>query len=110
MGHGKRCCCPRALKGGWSESIFDQFGPGVPRDRRNAGGRPHTEVTYDLPRPIVAGAMLGEVEKDRVVLTSGARPGDTIVLTKGIAVEGTAILAREAAESLRKPACRKRRC
>ena len=61
----------------------------------------HTEVTYELPRPIAVGAMLGEVAKDRVVLTSGARPGDSIVLTKGIAIEGTALLAREASDALR---------
>ena len=60
----------------------------------------HTEVTYDLPRPIAVGAMLGEVPKERAVLTSGARPGDSIVLTKAIAVEGTSILAREAADDL----------
>ena len=61
----------------------------------------HTEVTYDLPRPVAVGAMLGEVDKDKVILTSGARPGDAIVLTKGIAVEGAALLAREASEQLR---------
>ncbi len=60
----------------------------------------HTEVTFDLPRPVAIGALLGEVERDRVILTSGARPGDSIVLTKGIAVEGTSILAREAGEAL----------
>ena len=60
----------------------------------------HTEITYDLPRPIAVGAMLGEVPKDRAVLTSGARPGDSIILTKAIAVEGTSILAREAANDL----------
>ena len=35
-----------------------------------------------------------------MVLTSGARPGDAIIATKGIAIEGTAILAREAADQL----------
>ena len=60
----------------------------------------HTEITYDLPRPIAVGAMLGEVTKERVVLTSGATLGDAIVLTKGIAVEGTALLAREAEKDL----------
>ena len=82
------------------ESIFDQLSEACrEHDVTLVGG--HTEVTYDLSRPIVAGAMLGEVAKDRVVLTSGARAGDSIVLTKGIAVEGTAILAREASDALR---------
>ncbi len=60
----------------------------------------HTEITYDLPRPIAVGAMLGEAAKDRVVLTSGAAPGDAIILTQGIAIEGSSILAREAADAL----------
>jgi len=60
----------------------------------------HTEITSGLGRPLAIGAMLGEVAKDRVVLTSGARPGDAIIATKGIAIEGTAILAREAADQL----------
>lgn len=62
----------------------------------------HTEVTYGIPRPIAVGSLLGEVDKDHVVLTSGARLGDSIILTKGIAVEGAAILAREASVSLLK--------
>ena len=45
----------------------------------------HTEVTHGLDRPIVAGTMLGEVEKDRLVTTGGAQVGDAIVMTKGIA-------------------------
>ena len=60
----------------------------------------HTEITYDLPRPIAMGALLGEVEKDRVVLSSGAQVGDSIVLTQGVAIEGTSILAREAEDVL----------
>ena len=60
----------------------------------------HTEITYGLSRPLAVGAMLGEVEKGREVLTSGARPGDSIVLTKGIAIEGAAVLARESAPDL----------
>ena len=55
----------------------------------------HTEVTQGLDRPILAGAMLGEVEKDRLVRTAGARVGDAVLLTKGIAVEGSSILVRE---------------
>ncbi|MEA3509717.1 MAG: AIR synthase related protein, partial [candidate division NC10 bacterium] len=54
----------------------------------------HTEVTPGLDRPVVIGTMIGEVAKDRLVVTSGAQVGDDLLLTKGIAVEGTAILAR----------------
>ena len=40
------------------------------------------------------GTMLGEVAKERLVTTSGARPGDALLLTKGIPLEGTSIIAR----------------
>jgi hydrogenase maturation factor len=39
--------------------------------------------------------MLGEVAKDRLVTTGGARVGDVLLLTKGVPIEGAAILARE---------------
>ncbi len=60
----------------------------------------HTEVTYGLDRPIAVGAMLGEVDRDKAILSSGVRPGDSLILTKGVAVEGTSILAREATDEL----------
>jgi hydrogenase maturation factor len=55
----------------------------------------HTEITHGLDRPIVAGTMLGEVAKDRLVTTGGARVGDAVVMTKGVPLEGAAIIARE---------------
>ena len=61
----------------------------------------HTELTHDLSRPLAIGAMLGEVSKDRAILTGAARPGDAIILTRGIAIEGTAVLARERPDALR---------
>lgn len=62
----------------------------------------HTEITPTLNRPIVVGSMLGEVAKEKLITTSGARPGDDVLLTKGIVIEGTAIIARERQEDLRK--------
>ena len=62
----------------------------------------HSEVTYGIDRPIVSGTMLGVVDRDRLVKTGGAQEGDSIVVTKGIAIEGTALLARERADDLRK--------
>ena len=61
----------------------------------------HTEITVGLPRPIVSGTMLGEVATGSEITTSGARPGDAILLTGGLAIEGTAILAVEASVALR---------
>lgn len=55
----------------------------------------HTEITQGLDRPMVSGHMLGEVDKNKLVINSRARAGDEIILTKGIAIEGMALLARE---------------
>ena len=62
----------------------------------------HTEITHHLERPIVVGSMLGEVEKEKLVSTAGARPGNLIILTKGIVIEGTSIIAREKEKELKK--------
>ena len=61
----------------------------------------HTEITYDLNRPLVIGAMLGEVTKDKLVTSRGARVGDSVLLTKAIPLEGTALIAREKESDLR---------
>jgi hydrogenase maturation factor len=58
-----------------------------------AGG--HTEITYGLDRPIVIGQMLGEVPREKLVTNHSAQVGDDLILTKGIAVEATAIIAKE---------------
>jgi hydrogenase maturation factor len=85
-------------EGGASESsveeLFTQLGEACEElEVALVGG--HTEVTHGLPRPIIVGTMLGEVEKDKLVTTAGARPGDAVVMTKGVPVEGAALLARE---------------
>jgi hydrogenase maturation factor len=61
----------------------------------------HSEVTPGLHRPIVVGFMLGVAERGRYVTSSNAKPNDAIILTKGVGIEGTAILATERAEQLR---------
>lgn len=62
----------------------------------------HTEISYKIDRPIVIGHVLGEVEKERLVMKTRTRPGDDVLLTKGIAIEGTAIIAREKAAVIKK--------
>ncbi len=56
-----------------------------------AGG--HSEVTRGIDRTIVVVTALGRARKDRVLRSGGARPGDTLFLTKGAGIEGTSILA-----------------
>ena len=60
----------------------------------------HTEVAPDLGRPIVSGFMLGEAKKDHYITTGGAQIGDHIVLTKGVGLEGTGILAADLRDRL----------
>ena len=55
----------------------------------------HTEITDGVARPIVVGCLLGECPKGRLITTAGVRPGDAILLTKGIPIEAVSILARE---------------
>lgn len=61
----------------------------------------HTEVTAGLDRPIVAGTMVGVLDRNLLLAPERARPGDAILLVRGIAIEGTALLARECADRLR---------
>jgi hydrogenase maturation factor len=76
------------------ELIFSQLSDACKRLGISLCGG-HTEVTYGLERPIVIGQMLGVVPRERLVRSSGSRIGDHILLTKGIAVEATSLLARE---------------
>ena len=61
----------------------------------------HTEMTVNLDRPLLVGCLLGTVPRSRLLRTAGARPGDALLLAGGVAIEGTAILAREHAALLR---------
>jgi hydrogenase maturation factor len=81
------------------EAIFEQLH--AASDELNVtvvGG--HTEITHGITRPIAVGAMMGEVMPEDLVRSDGARPGDVLILTKRIAVEGTAILTRELRRTL----------
>ena len=60
----------------------------------------HTEITTGLDRPILVGTLIGEVEHAELVTPRGAAAGERILLTKGVPIEGTAILAREFAARL----------
>jgi hydrogenase maturation factor/beta-phosphoglucomutase-like phosphatase (HAD superfamily) len=55
----------------------------------------HTEITDAVVRPIVSGMMVGTVIRSALIDKRGMQAGDRVLLTKRVAVEGTAIIARE---------------
>lgn len=60
----------------------------------------HTEVTAACTTPVVVGQLLGTVAPERLVRPDGMRPGDALLLTKQVPLEGTALLARECRDTL----------
>ncbi len=58
----------------------------------------HTGYSAGLSRPLVAVTALGTASGREPVRTSGAGPGDSVLVTKGIGLEGTAILAEDFAD------------
>jgi hydrogenase expression/formation protein HypE len=61
----------------------------------------HTEITSSVSSPVVVGQMLGEVYKQHLKPTSGARVWDDLVMTKSAAIEATAIIALEREKELK---------
>ena len=61
----------------------------------------HTEVTSAVTQPVVIGQMMGVTHKNALFTSADARVGDVLILTKGLGIEATAIIARECEEQLR---------
>ncbi len=60
----------------------------------------HTEITDAVTRPVVVGSLVGTVAKKSLVDKKSMQAGDSILFTKSVAVEGTAIIAREMTDKL----------
>jgi hydrogenase maturation factor len=60
----------------------------------------HTEVTPAVTQPLVVGQMLGLAEARGFVSSAGVRPGDVIMQVGAAPIEGSAVLAVEAASLL----------
>ena len=61
----------------------------------------HTEVTPVVTQPVVIGQMMGVTDKNALFTSADACVGDALILTKGLGIEATAIIARECEEQLR---------
>ena len=55
----------------------------------------HTEITSKVEDPVVSITAIGRAPKARFVTSKGAKMGDDLIITKGVGIEATAILARD---------------
>ncbi|TFG34396.1 hydrogenase [Candidatus Thorarchaeota archaeon] len=55
----------------------------------------HSEITERINEPIVTGFMIGVTNSNEYVTSHGAQPGDSLIITKCVGLEGTSILASE---------------
>lgn len=83
------------------EQLLDEIMGDISRAAREIGVSiigGHTGYSANLSRPLVAVTALGTISGRTPVRTKGAQVGDHILVTKGIALEGTAILAYDFAQ------------
>jgi hydrogenase maturation factor len=62
----------------------------------------HCESTPGLTNPIVVGCTMGLTGKGRYVTAGGAKARDKLILSKSAGIEGTAILATDRKQALKK--------
>ncbi len=60
----------------------------------------HTEITSRVQDTVIVVTAVGRAPRDQWVSAAGARPGDAMVVTKGVGLEGTAILATDFRDEL----------
>ncbi len=80
-------------------SFFEQLYESV-RKYRISLVTGHTEITTYVKNPGIVLTLIGEVDKDDIIRTSGAEEGDSLILTGGVGIEGTAILASDLYDQL----------
>lgn len=55
----------------------------------------HTEITDVVKQPLISITGIGKMKKEDVLTTASVKPGQDIVITKWIGLEGTSIAAKE---------------
>jgi hydrogenase expression/formation protein HypE len=96
--------CTILLPPGSNERTLSDIMKGIDRASRKLGitvARGHTEATRGLKRPIIAGFMIGE-RRGSLLRAEDARVGDLILLTKTAGIEGTAIIASDYVQRLKR--------
>jgi len=62
----------------------------------------HTEITPAVTQPVLVGTLAGTVPRSGLIDKKSIRKGDLILLTKALAVEGTALIAQRFPEKLKR--------
>lgn len=62
----------------------------------------HTEISKAVNQPLLSVTGVGKIKRDEVIKTAGLKPGQELVMTKWAGLEGTAIIARDKEEELKK--------
>ncbi len=96
--------CILLLPPGSDESMLEEIMAGVDQASQELGISVlggHTEATRGIQRPIIAGFMVGE-SSTKVLSSNGGKVGDAVLLTKSAGLEGTAILASDYQERLKR--------
>ncbi len=81
---------------GATEEDLAHVAEGISRGCREVGATPvggHTEVSPAVDRIVVSGVMAGPATPERIKPSGGAREGDMLLVTKGVAIEATAVVA-----------------
>lgn len=55
----------------------------------------HSEITFTVKKPVISVTAIGITKKDKYVTSQGAKPGDKVIVTKALGLEGTSILATD---------------
>ena len=61
----------------------------------------HTEITNSVNRMIISATAMGKQLKDKLILTRGAKIGDSVFMTKHAGLEGASIIARDLEKQLK---------
>lgn len=80
------------------ESLIDKITSQIDLAAREIGAMViggHSEFTPGLNRPLISMTALGITSKDKFVRTGGAKTGDVVLMTKTVAIEGTAIISSD---------------
>lgn len=62
----------------------------------------HTEITDVVRQPLISLTGVGKMKKEELLVTSGVKQGEDLVVTKWIGLEGTSIAAKEREAALLK--------